>query len=162
LDVALLNNALFYEKEKFHMASFELYGETDQNFPKLKKLRHFFAQMSEDEQVFFNHIRFLYSVGLGSSDSKHEETGSHVFFGAHVVVMDNGARYTNWETALTAGLLKGGSRTSSHYKDVDVQQYEIVLPRLGCILFGKTQAGHTWFQNESWPATESGAKGFGK
>lgn len=144
------------------MAIFEFYGETDQNFPKLKKLRQLFAQMTETEKVFFNHIRFLYTVGLGVSDSKHDETGSHVFFGAHVVVGDNGARYTTWSAAVDAGDLKGGTRTSSHYKNVQVQQYEIILSGLGCILFGKTSAGHTWFQNESWPATESGMKGFGK
>jgi hypothetical protein len=151
--------------------SFIYYGETDENFPQLNDLRVYFDRLTENEKTFVNQIRELYKIALGSSSRGTTETGSHVFFGGHVVVNDKGNRYQTWKEQLEKGELQGGKRTSSHYGNVGVQQYEIRLPKLGCVLFGTTSDTvgvdekpdrKTWFQNESWPATEPGIKGKAK
>jgi hypothetical protein len=146
------------------MANFRHYGETPKNFPYLQELTEIFTQMTANEQGFTNQVRHLYYTAWNSSAkvSASDETGSHVFYGGHVVVMDAGAHYAGWAAQLQARELKGGERWSSHYKGLASKQYEVILPKLGCILFGKTANQHTWFQNESWQATESGLAGFGK
>ena len=89
--------------------------------------------------------------------------GDHVFCGAHVVVEDYGQRYRYWCQLIDDGRLTGAPRESfphgsSHYGGAPGQR-EIHLPgqlgididvnhvtnSLGCILFGRTDGGHTFF-----------------
>jgi len=144
------------------MPVFKPYGEAYVNFPRLPELRMHFNLMSNHEQGFCNQVRHYYHIAYQATAGDNRECGSNVFFGGHVVMEDGGAHYDNWCAQLNARELRGGKRWSSHYKTVNTQQYEIILPKLGCILFGKTQQGHTWFQNESWQASESGVAGWGK
>ena len=145
------------------MPNLRMFGETPQNFSELPHLRACFAQMTDNEKGFCNQVRHLYQIAVQANPrTGPTETGSHVFYGGHVVIMDQGAHYANWLAQLEANELSGGERWSSHYSDVATKQYEIILPKLGCILFGKTANQHTWFQNESWQATESGVSGWGK
>jgi hypothetical protein len=74
--------------------------------------------------------------GLGLSDVE-------LFRGSHTVVQDNGALYEQWKA------LDARPRTSSHYPGLKTQQYEIELPGLGVVLFGKDKSGQTWFQMEA-------------
>lgn len=65
--------------------------------------------------------------------------------GSHVVVNgDHGSLYDKWRS-----LPGAEARTSSHYRDVNVQQYQIHYGE-GCLLFGKNANGDTWFQMEKW------------
>lgn len=65
-----------------------------------------------------------------------------LFHGSHIVVEDGGALYDKWKS-------DARPRTSSHYKDVAAQQYEIEFPKMGALLFGKDADGNTWFQTEA-------------
>jgi hypothetical protein len=161
------------------MATWKDYGEAryGMNVGSLKSL---FSGMTENEQRFTNDIRHLYymskplrgtrvSKGMSITGSQ-QIAGSYVFYGAHVVVEDKGARHGAWKAAIAGGNLAGGDRDatsghgSSHYKGTNAHgdQWEIHLPSLGCILFGVTPEGHTWFQNESWAANRSGFGGWAR
>lgn len=143
---------------------FRMYGETPANFPQLPYLRSLYGLMTPQEQGFCNQVRHMYyiaaciAVRIGP-----QESGSHVFNGGHVVMKDSGYHYANWAAQLAADELRGGVRWSSHYDRGNcMAQYEVILPKLGCILFGRTAEQHTWFQSESWQATEPGSAGFAK
>jgi hypothetical protein len=74
--------------------------------------------------------------GLGLSDVD-------LFRGSHTLVSDNGALYDQWKG------LGAHPRTSSHYPGLKTQQYEIELPGIGVMLFGKDKNDQTWFQMEA-------------
>ncbi len=160
------------------MPAWKDYGNDQQNFSEITKLMGIFAKMSDNEKGFCNQIRRLYNLAFThTATGTTGECGSHVFHGGHVVVMDIGRHYADWVAQIEADELTGKPRGgkkgawgtgSSHYPNVKAQQYEINLPHLGCILFGKTGNQHTWFQNESWSATRGttrwichGVLGFG-
>ncbi len=64
--------------------------------------------------------------------------------GSHVITLDNGYLYDIWSKSSQAH-----PRFSSHYREVDLQQYGINF-RDHQLLFGKTsQNGSTWFQMEA-------------
>ena len=72
-----------------------------------------------------------------------QKTGANVvelMHGAHVVIDDGGKRYNEWKAMATP-------RSSSHYKDVNSQQYEINMNG-SPLLFGKDAQGRTWMQME--------------
>lgn len=141
------------------MPELELYGEKVHNFPLWTKLKTLFSMLTYREKCFVNLIRSLYYQALFcSAKPRFYETGSHVFFGGHVLMIDSGLHYKLWTQQLFMMQLRGGARLSSHYKDIKYTQYEIVIPGLGCVLFGKNELGNTWFQNEGWPATDGPAK----
>lgn len=74
--------------------------------------------------------------GLGVSDSD-------LFRASHVVVNDGGRLYEQWRN------LDVTPRSSSHYGNVDAQQYEFDFPGVGPMLFGVDARGNTWFQFEA-------------
>lgn len=78
-----------------------------------------------------------------------------------MVVRDEGIRHQIWKDMINEKRLEGANRQgvghgSSHYGGAG-DQWEVHLPSLGCVLFGKHPAGHSWFQNESWAAWRPGA-----
>lgn len=73
--------------------------------------------------------------GLGISDVD-------ALRGSHVIIEDGGAAYDQWRQ------LGASRRSSSHYSDVDSQQYQLIFPGVGPMLFGKDAAGNTFFQFE--------------
>lgn len=123
-------------------------------FAELKEVLLEYDSMTEKEQNFTNVVRGLYYHAAVSS-GKTDESGSHVFYGGHVVIEDSGVLYKKWEKQLKDKEVAGGSRSSSHYSDVTCQQYEVRFPKLGCILFGLTKDNNTWFQNEAHAMTGS-------
>jgi hypothetical protein len=66
-----------------------------------------------------------------------------IFRGAHVRIVDKGARYDDWKTLPTAD-----TRSSSHQSNGD--QYHVDGPLAHTILFGRF-AGWTWLQLENHP-----------
>lgn len=74
-----------------------------------------------------------------------------LFHGSHLVIEDGGRRYAAWRA------LDAHPRVSSHYPDVHVQQYELRMPGLGVLLFGRTGDGSTWCQMEAHGADPADA-----
>jgi len=66
-----------------------------------------------------------------------------LYHGSHMIIRDEGAHYEQWR------LLNAFPRISSHYRDVNTQQYELRLKDIGGLLFGKTKDESTWFQMEA-------------
>jgi hypothetical protein len=69
--------------------------------------------------------------------------------GSHAVVADGGRLYDEWSK------LGAVPRVSSHYPGVSTQQYEIDLPGVGALLFGKDENGNTWYQLEAHPVSDA-------
>ena len=144
-------------------------GDNRYKYAYWEKFNAIFKTMTREERVFVEEVRVLYWLAAKNVPGSGEQrAGSAVFCGAHVVVTDCGELYEDWRRRITDGRLNGGKRWSSHYRHVGTQQYEVSLPQLGCVLFGKLNNGKTWFQNESWAASQSwpewlahGVLGFG-
>lgn len=66
-----------------------------------------------------------------------------LYHGSHMIIRDEGTHYEQWL------LLNAFPRISSHYRDVNTQQYELRLKDIGGLLFGKTKDESTWFQMEA-------------
>lgn len=114
------------------------------------------------QKKIVNVVCSLYAAGSG-------EPPLHAFKGGHVILHDAGDYYRFWVSKVnswsyeTANLGARRARMSltlpsSHYNSVNVDQYEIRLPKgvgygYGAILFGKTQGGNTWFQIEAHSGT---------
>lgn len=80
-----------------------------------------------------------------------------LFHGSHVVVQgDGGVLYERWRQL---GATRR-SEPSSHYKEVPVDQYELEIPGVGVVLFGKDQDGNTWFQLEAHKGGDLVGHGF--
>jgi hypothetical protein len=89
------------------------------------------ANLSPQKAALLEQVR-----GLGLSDTD-------IFRGSHVVVSDGGAFYDEWKS------LGARPRTSSHYPGLETQQYELEMPGMGVLLFGKDTDRQTWFQMEA-------------
>lgn len=167
------------------------FGENNNNLPVTisNYVQQCWGRMSDAQKTFTSNIRMIYKfaydgvnpgigntyvcnaidvfthtpAGSGTQLGVHE-SGTNVFCGGHVVMLDGGAQYAQWVADITAGNLAGATRTgalsgSSHYVGLSQPQYEVHLPGLGCVLFGTTGAAsgdNTWFQNESWEANRGG------
>lgn len=83
-------------------------------------------------------LRELAKMGVSDID---------VWHGSHIVVDGAGIEpdlYDVWSKS--PGRIE---RESSHYPNVDCQQYEVELPGLGAVLFGRDENGNTWLQLEN-------------
>ncbi len=78
---------------------------------------------------------------------------TEMFKGAHFYIDDDGALYEKWKN------LGAIERISSHHKDSNDLQYEIVGPLSHAILFGKTKDGQTWVQLENTPLSAETVNG---
>lgn len=78
------------------------------------------------------------SLGISNMD---------IYCGSHIVCRDGGQLYRKWSG------LGAFPRISSHYKNIDIQQFELRLEGIGSVLFGKTGEGDTWFQMEAHSAS---------
>jgi len=78
------------------------------------------------------------SLGISNMD---------IYCGSHIVCRDGGTLYRKWAA------LGAFPRISSHYKGIDIQQFELRLEGIGSVLFGKTGEGDTWFQMEAHSAS---------
>lgn len=82
------------------------------------------------------------AIGINKVDLWHGRTV--VLDGGPGTMGDGGALYRKWKE-----LGNTEERTSSHYQDIDAQQYQIRLgPGDSVVLFGLTDDGNTWFQFE--------------
>ena len=69
--------------------------------------------------------------------------GVDLFHGSHVVIHDGGSRWSQWQA------ISRERRASSHYPGSPHAQFELDLPGLGVLLFGRTPDGDTWLQMEA-------------
>ncbi|PVZ66305.1 hypothetical protein [Pelagibaculum spongiae] len=119
----------------------EIYNELEQaGFPDyeyrvLNDARHLYFQASIEN----NHL--LLTEGTNALG------GCAFLFGGHVEVEDSGLFYATWQSYVLTNKVRGACRDGQSSHHSDRSQYEVVLPNMGCMLFG-IRDSRTWFQAE--------------
>jgi hypothetical protein len=148
--------------------------ETDKKKKKGKEYDHayeIYLKIKDNESQFSQYQKIVVQEVCDLYKASGQKYGVLAFDGGHVVVNDNGSYYDKWSGWINSWDWRtwnlGGKRSltslnlpSSHYKNVQEDQYEIRLPRgvgfnFGALLFGVIPGPprKTWFQVEAHSGT---------
>jgi hypothetical protein len=148
--------------------------ETDKKKKKGKEYEHaleIYSAIKENASQFSQCQKIVVQEVCDLYKTSGQKYGVLAFDGGHVVVNDNGRHYDKWTGWINSWDWRtwnlGGRRSltslnlpSSHYKNVQEDQYEIRLPRgvgfnFGAVLFGVIPGSprRTWFQVEAHSGT---------